>query len=113
MLHFLVDFHLLQNKNCDSNLRLAVDEASNCKLLTVYISLFKYFNIHGVSKHHLSALQKFELKKILSNFLTIQHFSQFITLLKTSHLHPLDGDRNARPVVGEDLNGKFRRESLP
>ena len=62
VLHFLVDFHLLQNKNCDSNLRPVVDEAFNCKLLTVYISLFKYFNIHGVSKHHFHALQKFELK---------------------------------------------------
>ena len=46
-------------------MRPVVDEAFNCKLLTVYISLFKYFSIHGVSKHHLYALQKFELKKIL------------------------------------------------
>ena len=79
MLHFLVDFHLLQNKNCDSNLRPVVDEAFNCKLLTVYISLFKYFNIHGVSKHHFHALQKFELKIYIELFNHTAFFSIYHT----------------------------------
>ena len=44
---------------------------------------------------------------------TFQPYSIFLNLSHFWRLHPLDADRNARPVVGEDSNGKFRRESLP
>ena len=80
MSHFLFDFHPLQNKNCDTNLRPVVDEAFNCKLLTVYISLFKYVNLHGVSKHHFHALQKYELKISIELFNHTAFFSIYHTL---------------------------------